>query len=253
MQCTNHGDRPATAVCNHCGKNICSECLIVANGENYCKTCMASKVETVKKEERSPALACILSFVIGGLGQIYNGQIGKGILIFFTSWLIIPWIIGIVDAYRTAVAINEGRISVKSRPGCLIAAIIGVFFFSAMMFFIILLAAIAIPNLLKARLMANEAAAQAELRSVATAIESYRTANNGTYPASESDLLNGPTPYLTKSFDRQSMSGYRYVGSFGSYGYVITANPDACGTSGRRIFTITKDGALVSQECRSGQ
>ena len=42
---------------------------------------------------------------------------------------------------------------------------------------IALLAAIAIPNLLRARLQANESAAQAALKTIATAEVTYRTAN----------------------------------------------------------------------------
>ncbi|MDD2890440.1 MAG: hypothetical protein PHE49_07355 [bacterium] len=31
------------------------------------------------KEEKSPVVACLLSFVIPGVGQFYNGEVGKGI------------------------------------------------------------------------------------------------------------------------------------------------------------------------------
>jgi TM2 domain-containing membrane protein YozV len=69
---------------------------------------------------KSPGLAAVLSFFICGLGQIYNGQILKG-LIFLVAYLIswwmmyiiigfittpILWIWGIVDAYRKAQKIN---------------------------------------------------------------------------------------------------------------------------------------------------
>ena len=38
------------------------------------------------KEDRSnPGLAAIFSFLFNGLGQIYNGQIAKGLLIIFLS------------------------------------------------------------------------------------------------------------------------------------------------------------------------
>ena len=152
MKCANHLDRDAITVCNHCGKSICSDCQVQIKGENYCKDCVSVKMGEVKKEEHSPALAAILSFVIAGLGQIYNGQIGKGLLIFFTCWLIIPWIIGIFDAYKTAKAINEGKIEVKKKPGCVIAAVVGIVIFFFGIFFLSMLAAIAIPNFLRARL-----------------------------------------------------------------------------------------------------
>lgn len=73
---------------------------------------------------KNPGLAAVLSFFITGLGQIYNGQIGKGIvcaLVYFACWgltaivigwvFLLPlWIWGIFDAYRTAEGLNTGTI-----------------------------------------------------------------------------------------------------------------------------------------------
>jgi TM2 domain-containing membrane protein YozV len=72
---------------------------------------------------KNPGVAAVLSFFFSGLGQIYNGQIGKGLLFisaqtvslflmfiligFITSPII--WIWGMVDAYRTAERINHER------------------------------------------------------------------------------------------------------------------------------------------------
>ncbi|MCI0453925.1 MAG: hypothetical protein L0Y68_02880 [Candidatus Dadabacteria bacterium] len=75
---------------------------------------------------KNPGIAAVLSFFFTGLGQIYNGQIGKGILfiifqiisillmfsgIGFITFPII-WIWGMVDAYKTAEKINA---SIASR------------------------------------------------------------------------------------------------------------------------------------------
>ncbi|WP_371348790.1 GYF domain-containing protein [Ancylobacter sp. IITR112] len=63
---------------------------------------------------KSAGTALILSILIVGLGQLYNGQIGKGILMFFGCillwFVLLGWIINIwswVDAYKTAKAMNE--------------------------------------------------------------------------------------------------------------------------------------------------
>lgn len=70
---------------------------------------------------KNPGVAAVLSFFVAGLGQIYNGQIGKGILIivlYFLSVLLmfvligfittpILWIYGMIDAYKTAERINK--------------------------------------------------------------------------------------------------------------------------------------------------
>jgi TM2 domain-containing membrane protein YozV/rubredoxin len=69
---------------------------------------------------KSPALAAILSALWAGLGQIYNGEVGKGILImvvqvvnllrmgviigFITGPIVFIW--AIYDAYKTAERIN---------------------------------------------------------------------------------------------------------------------------------------------------
>ena len=196
MKCINHLDKDATAVCNHCGKSICQDCQVQMHGEVYCQGCATQSLGQQKaKPEHSPALAAILSFIIAGLGQIYNGQMGKGILIFLTGWLIIPWIIGIFDAYSCAKKIKEGAITVKSRPGCIIGFVVGVVVFYMGIFMIALLAAIAIPNLLRARISANEAAAEATLKTMATAIETYRV-DKGAYPETEYSLNS----YLSQAY-----------------------------------------------------
>ncbi len=69
---------------------------------------------------KNPSVATILSFFFMGLGQIYNGQIGKGIIFiimygislalmmiiigFFTTPIL--WIWGMVDANSSAKRVN---------------------------------------------------------------------------------------------------------------------------------------------------
>ncbi|MCJ8142784.1 GYF domain-containing protein [Ancylobacter sp. A5.8] len=62
---------------------------------------------------KSAGLALVLSILIVGLGQLYNGQIGKGLLMFIgciVLWFVfLGWIINIwswIDAYQTAKAMN---------------------------------------------------------------------------------------------------------------------------------------------------
>jgi len=56
----------------------------------------------VQYRAKSPALAAIMSAVLPGLGQWYNGHFFKGIFVFLFSWMIIPYFIGIGDAYFSA-------------------------------------------------------------------------------------------------------------------------------------------------------
>jgi len=70
---------------------------------------------------KNPGLAAVLSFFWMGLGQIYNGQIAKGIafiVAYALSWVLtfvviglittpILFIYGMYDAYRSAEKINR--------------------------------------------------------------------------------------------------------------------------------------------------
>ena len=69
---------------------------------------------------KNPGLAAVFSFFYMGIGQIYNGQIYKGIaflIAYSISWLLmnlwigylttpILWFYGIYDAYKSAEKIN---------------------------------------------------------------------------------------------------------------------------------------------------
>jgi len=126
---------------------------------------------------------------------------------------------------------------------------------------IALLAAIAIPNLLRARVTANEAAAQATLRAISTAFETYAVANNGTYPDSVTEDLYNVTPkYLNKDYIADSpVQGYNYActaeggGALDGTGYSCTATPATCGTTGTKTYTITTGGILSEADCAAGE
>ena len=111
---------------------------------------------------------------------------------------------------------------------------------------IALLAAIAIPNLLRARMTSNDALAKATLRAMSTASESYGTANNGLYPGNESSLTGATPPYLNKAYCANSpIAGYAYsCAGMSSSGYTIIATPVTVGSSGSTTETITTGGIL---------
>ncbi|MDD5155442.1 MAG: prepilin-type N-terminal cleavage/methylation domain-containing protein [Candidatus Omnitrophica bacterium] len=114
-----------------------------------------------------------------------------------------------------------------------------------------LLAAIAIPHILQARVIANESAAQATLKTISTALETYAAANSGLYaPANgmtNDSYLRIPTPpYLNKAYCAQTESGYAYGCVIDKIDYSITARPTNCTTSGTKSFTITAGGVLTT-------
>lgn len=75
-------------------------------------------------KDKSPVVALILSILFVGLGQLYNGQIGKGFLMFFGSLLLwaimlgwVIWIWSIIDAYSVAKTMsNRYRRMVAGMP-----------------------------------------------------------------------------------------------------------------------------------------
>ncbi len=121
---------------------------------------------------------------------------------------------------------------------------------------IALLAAIAIPQVLRARLVQNEAAAQVTLRTVATAFENYAVANKGQYPTDINSQLVGVTPkYLDKNYFNEYNVNKPYQGYFyaivniSGAGYNVVARPQVCsagGTpgTGSKSYTITTGGVL---------
>lgn len=110
---------------------------------------------------------------------------------------------------------------------------------------IALLAAIAIPNLLRAKLNANDALAKATVRAISTGAESYATANNGNYPMDETSLVNASPAYLNSSYCDKTISGYVYTCTFGSAGtYTVSSTPVTVGTTGSTTYTVTTGGVL---------
>lgn len=111
---------------------------------------------------------------------------------------------------------------------------------------IALLAAIAIPNLLRARITANDSAAQATLKTISTALETYSAANNGTYPSSETSLTGVTPAYLAQTYSGRATGGYTYAVSLGAGGYTVGATC-ARNSTGVNNWQITTGGLLATQ------
>ena len=110
---------------------------------------------------------------------------------------------------------------------------------------IALLAAIAIPNLLRAKISANDALAKATLRSLSTASETFGTSNSGNYPGNETSLTGATPPYLNTSYCGTTLSGYTFACTFAAGSYSFIATPVTVGTSGTTTYTISTGGVLT--------
>ncbi len=108
----------AQAFCPHCGAQVDPAAEICPKCGVRIKQPPAPQIA----DRKNPGLAAVLSFLFTGLGQIYNGQIGKGIafliigiitwvtVLFLIGIILVPiwWIYNIYDAYNTAKEINMG-------------------------------------------------------------------------------------------------------------------------------------------------
>jgi hypothetical protein len=92
MKCYVHNDVDAVGTCVECGKALCADCMVNASGRVICKDCagrLATHRAYAPEQKKEPFLALILSllggFVTGSLlfslGQLYNGQIKKFIIL----------------------------------------------------------------------------------------------------------------------------------------------------------------------------
>lgn len=107
----------------------CRICGIQINDTDlYCPKCGTRAVNTAAQFTffRNPGVSAVLSTLVPGLGQVYNGQLRKGIPLLVLSVLslafspairiperfavyllyLVLWVLGIVDAYKSAVKIN---------------------------------------------------------------------------------------------------------------------------------------------------
>lgn len=104
------------------------------------------------KEEKSPGLAAVLSLLFGGSGQVYNGDLAKGLAIllgqfFGTLFFIIPgiiiWVFAIYDAYSTSKQMNLGKIpfakATQEDVIIYIVALVGVIIVTVLAIFFVLL------------------------------------------------------------------------------------------------------------------
>ena len=122
---------------------------------------------------------------------------------------------------------------------------------------ILIIAAIAIPNLLRSRMAANEASAVGSIRTINTsAIEFSTTYPNAGFPATLA-ALGGATPCTATStngclldaiLSAGTKSGYKFVwtsdGNTPSVGYSITGTPVTVGSTGQRMFFSDQSGVI---------
>jgi len=116
---------------------------------------------------------------------------------------------------------------------------------------ILIIAAIAIPNLLRSKMAANEASAVGSLRTINTSSVAYST-TYGNYPTKLSDLgpSTAPTSTAADLIDSALVTGSKSGYSF-TYAapntyqqYSITGSPITPGVTGQRYFFTDQSGVI---------
>jgi fatty acid desaturase len=107
MKCYIHPDVDAVGTCAICGKSVCSSCAVDFNGKVTCKSCVEKMTSSpaapyggtasAPAGRKEPILSLGLSFLgffffgVIGAGQIYNGEVKKGIILTVANWAL--WIV----------------------------------------------------------------------------------------------------------------------------------------------------------------
>jgi hypothetical protein len=100
---------------------------------------------------------------------------------------------------------------------------------------------------------ANEAAAQATLKTISTACEMYAASNNGNYPTAITILTGAVPPYLNENYTSGTRQGYNFAcGTMSATAYSCTGTPATCNTTGTKTFSIATGSVLTSAACSGG-
>jgi type IV pilus assembly protein PilA len=122
---------------------------------------------------------------------------------------------------------------------------------------ILIIAAIAIPNLLRSRMAANEASAVGSIRTINTSAVTYSTTYSAQGFPTSLAALGGPSPCTAVStaaclldavLAAGTKSGYVFAwtgdGVTPSAGYTVTGTPVTVGSTGQRMFFSDQSGVI---------
>jgi prepilin-type N-terminal cleavage/methylation domain-containing protein len=133
---------------------------------------------------------------------------------------------------------------------------------------ILIIAAIAIPNLLRAKMSANESSAVGSVRTLVTAQVSYSAActaagqgfsatlANLGQPAANPALCPGPMGYIDTQLTTGNKSGYTFTindlllaagANAVNIDFEVEGHPVTPGSTGNRAFCATQQGVVLSQ------
>lgn len=161
-----------------------------------------------------------------------------GILIFLFG--ILTGIPAVILGHISRSKIKKSMGHLKGEGMALAGLILG-YMSVALIPFVLIIAAIAIPNLLRARTAANEASAVASVRTISVAAISYQMENK-VYP---SDLPQfGQAGLVDSVLANGQKSGYRFTYTSSGDHFFVVATPMSVGSTGTRNFCSSEEGVI---------
>ncbi len=111
---------------------------------------------------------------------------------------------------------------------------------------IAIIAAIAIPNLLRSRMNANESAAIGNLKAIGGAEAAYHAANSE-FAVTFADLTAGTPPFLSGTAASTSRNGYNFTMGGTVDDFTCNADPIVMNKTGSRGFFVDSTGQIRSE------
>ncbi len=110
---------------------------------------------------------------------------------------------------------------------------------------VIVLITVAVPGILRSRVVANEAAALANLRTLNDACQTYHM-NEQRYPGLLSDLSIANPPYIDSVLGSGTRQGYQFIYELGADPdhFTVNANPTHTGLLRGRYFYMNESGTI---------
>ncbi len=111
---------------------------------------------------------------------------------------------------------------------------------------IAIIVAIAVPNLLRSRVQANENSAVGTIRAIMSAETTFNT-QNGRYSQDFSEMTAAIPPYLSGDWTK-AKTGYLFTLGGTVINYTVNANPLNFGIEGNRGFYCDASGVIRAEE-----
>jgi type IV pilus assembly protein PilA len=219
--------------CSQCGNEIPA-------GASFCPSCGQAARASSSAVPAQPAIP-------GGSGTpATSGKAIASLVFGLLPLTLLSAIPAIVFGHIALSEIKKSAGRLQGR-GLAIAGLVLGYFSVAIMPFILIIAAIAIPNLLRARIAANEASAVNEIRTVNAAEVSFNASRRG-YTCSLSDLQEFAGDALATGQRHGyilELSGCESEASGGPNAhYQVTARPQHYNRSGMRAFCSDEGGVI---------